>query len=159
MSFPIYQGKLGYRDRDVVVALKNGTTDTPEAIYSDVGKLHVLPYLWNPNSLAFEVSTGGSTPGANVTVTNFPATQPVSGPLTDAQLRASAVPTTKVYRTTRFDDTGTYTYLGSALPGSAEGSSVWQIRRMTNATLTIVYADGDANFDNNWTNRASLSYS
>lgn len=30
--------------------------------------------------------------GGNVSVTNFPATQPVSGPLTDAQLRATAVP-------------------------------------------------------------------
>jgi hypothetical protein len=39
------------------------------------------------------------TDGAQKTqVTNFPATQPVSGPLTDAQLRASAVPISLVER-------------------------------------------------------------
>lgn len=56
---------------------------------------------------AFSVPSGAAyTPGANprpwspatqavsgsVSVSNFPATQPVSGPLTDAQLRATAVP-------------------------------------------------------------------
>lgn len=71
-------GQLGYRWGDISVALRNGTTDQPEHILSDAGKLHVLPYLWNPNTLQFEVSTGGTTPGASVTVTNFPATQPVS---------------------------------------------------------------------------------
>lgn len=35
---------------------------------------------------------GGGGIGESVTVTNFPATQPVSGPLTDAQLRAAVVP-------------------------------------------------------------------
>jgi hypothetical protein len=41
-----------------------------------------------------EVGTSGllSVPYLPVSVSNFPATQPVSGPLTDAQLRNTAVP-------------------------------------------------------------------
>lgn len=43
---------------------------------------------------AVNIQDGGNsiTVDGSVTVSNFPATQPVSGPLTDAQLRATAVP-------------------------------------------------------------------
>lgn len=70
-------GQLGYRQSDITVALRNGTTDQPENVLSDSGKMHVLPYLWNPNTLQYEVSTA-STASGSVTVSNFPATQPVS---------------------------------------------------------------------------------
>ena len=46
-------------------------------------------------TLSFYVVRGmvrSNTISGSVTVTNFPAVQPVSGPLTDAQLRATAVP-------------------------------------------------------------------
>ena len=75
MTWATLQGKLGHRQGDIVVALRNGTTDTPEAINSDQGKMHVIAYVWNPNTLAFEVSTGGITPGTNVAVTNLPSDQ------------------------------------------------------------------------------------
>lgn len=77
MAFTEAIGKQGHRQGDMLVALKNGTRDTPELILSDEGHQHVLPYLWNPSTLAFEVSTGGGGAGS-VTVTNFPALQPVS---------------------------------------------------------------------------------
>lgn len=38
----------------------------------------VANLIWNTSTLAWEKSTGGATPGANVAVTNFPETQPVS---------------------------------------------------------------------------------
>lgn len=60
--------------------------------------------------------------------------------------------------TVRVDEGATYTYIGEADPGSAEGDAVWRVKRMTNATTTILWADGDTNFDNVWTNRASLTY-
>jgi hypothetical protein len=60
---------------------------------------------------------------------------------------------------TRMDEGATYTYIGKASPGSAEGSAVWQIARLTNANTTIVYANGSSSFDQIWTNRAILSYS
>lgn len=53
------------------------------------------------------------------------------------------------------------TYIGSAAAGSAQGSAVWRIKKMVEAAgiTTITYADGDTQFDNIWTNRASLTYS
>lgn len=53
------------------------------------------------------------------------------------------------------------TYLGKANPGSSEGSAVWQIKRLVevSGTTTVIYADGDANFDNVWTGHGTLSYS
>ncbi len=164
---PIAQGKLGYRGSDILVALRNTTNDTPEAIYSDDGKLHVLPYYWNPDTLAYEVSTGGTAPGGNVNVTNFPGTQPVSaaslplptGAATEATLDAILAATGGSAYSSRYDEGATYTYIGLADAGSAEGSAVWQVKRMTNTSLTIVFADGNTNFDNVWANRASLSYS
>lgn len=52
-------------------------------------------------------------------------------------------------------------YFGFALVGSSESSSVWKIKRLTvSSNITKVeYADGNINYDNNWSNRASLSYS
>ena len=62
---------------------------------------------------------------------------------------------------TRLDDTGTVTYVGKADPGSATSAAVWSIFRMTETgdDLVIEWADGDANPDNIWDNRASLTYS
>lgn len=60
----------------------------------------VYNYVWDTSTLAWVVASGGATPGTNVNITNsslpvtgtfWQATQPVSGPVTDAQLRASAV--------------------------------------------------------------------
>ena len=50
-------------------------------------------YVWDTDLMVWvaQESSGGAV-GAEVQVTNFPATQPVSGPLTDAQLRATPVP-------------------------------------------------------------------
>ena len=59
----------------------------------------------------------------------------------------------------RYDEGATYTYIGEAVPGSAEGSAVWRIKRLTNADNTIVWIDGNSNFDNVWDDHASGSYS
>lgn len=63
----------------------------------------------------------------------------------------------------RFDgEDATYNYVGDAPVGSAESDPIWRIYRLTNvgtASITKEWADGDSNFDNVWTNRASLSYS
>lgn len=59
----------------------------------------------------------------------------------------------------QLDEGATYTYAGEALPGTATSSVGWRIKRLTNATNALVWADGDSNFDNVWDSRASLSYS
>lgn len=54
----------------------------------------------------------------------------------------------------------TVTYIGKAQPGSAENAAVWQIKKITiSGTETITtYADGDADYNNVWDDRLSLSY-
>ena len=62
---------------------------------------YVANYVWDTGSLTWiPQSVSGAGPSSNVSVLNWPATQPVSiagsiavtGPLTDIQLRATAVP-------------------------------------------------------------------
>ena len=62
----------------------------------------------------------------------------------------------------RLDDTTTpsVTYVGEAPVGTATGTSAWRIKKLDETSgLVISWADGNGNFDNNWNNRASLSYS
>ncbi len=64
--------------------------------------------------------------------------------------------------TVRTDDaSATITYLGKALVGSSEAGAVWQIQRIEtiSAITTVLFAGGNADFDNVWNNRASLNYS
>lgn len=60
--------------------------------------------------------------------------------------------------TVRQANDGTYTYIGEALPGAATSAPVWRIQRITNADNTVLWADGDANFDNVWDNHLTLTY-
>lgn len=39
MTTGINQGKLGHREGDILVALRKGTADTPEALHSDAGSM------------------------------------------------------------------------------------------------------------------------
>lgn len=51
-------------------------------------------------------------------------------------------------------------YVGEAVPGSAQDSSVWRIRKVDMSSgISILWADGNAGFDNRWDQRASKSYS
>jgi len=56
----------------------------------------------------------------------------------------------------------TVIYKGEAIPGSLTSASVWRVRKLTLAgdgDVTEIWADGNANFDNVWDDRASLTYS
>lgn len=59
------------------------------------------------------------------------------------------------------DVVGSTTYIGEADPGSALASAVWRIKRIqvVGDVSTILWADGNSDFDNVWDNRAALSYS
>lgn len=62
----------------------------------------------------------------------------------------------------RIDEpTGNLSYIGKAELGSVNGDAVWKIQRITKSgkVTTILWADGDDEFDNVWDDRASLSYS
>jgi len=58
------------------------------------------------------------------------------------------------------DVDGNCTYVGEAEPGSAQSGSVWRIKRITETgeDLEIVWANGSAEFDKVWNDRASYSY-
>lgn len=100
--------------------------------------------------------TGGGG-GSNVPTVN--GSVPVVNP--DGSNISSSSSTTTNYAT-RVDDTTTenVTYLGKAIPGSANGDPVWQIQKIDETAGTVItWADGNDNFDNIWNNRASLIYS
>lgn len=61
--------------------------------------------------------------------------------------------------TYREHTSGSFTYYGVAAVGSSESNPVWRIFREEISTGTIIYADGNSNFDNVWSDRAGLSYS
>lgn len=59
-------------------------------------------------------------------------------------------------------DNGTYKYFGDAKAGTSLSTAAWRISRMTIATSQIQWCDGDNNFDNVFTDLATvaaLSYS
>ena len=62
-----------------------------------------------------------------------------------------------------YDGNNNAIYVGRARIGSAEGSALWAIKKITydgsNNATKDEYADGNDKFDNSWTNRAALSYS
>jgi hypothetical protein len=57
--------------------------------------------------------------------------------------------------------TSNVTYIGSAVPGSLTSDPVWQISKIDKTTAGVMvttWADGNAQFDNVWDNRASLTF-
>jgi len=57
-------------------------------------------------------------------------------------------------------ESGTDTYIADAAPGSLDSEAVWKIKKIDEASGTIVgWADGNASFDNLATDLPSLSYS
>lgn len=53
-------------------------------------------------------------------------------------------------------------YYGIASPGASESDPVWMIQKIVTGpgnSVAITYADGNAEFDNVWTDRTSLTYS
>ena len=58
-------------------------------------------------------------------------------------------------------ESASVTYLGYAGFGTATSSASWQIKKvLTSGTITsILYADGNDDYDNIWDNRSSLTYS
>ena len=58
------------------------------------------------------------------------------------------------------EPTATLMYVGKAQPGTLTSAAGWQIQKIDTATGTQVeWANGNANFESIWDNRASLAYS
>ncbi len=81
------------------------------------------------------------------------------GTLANPLVTSGAAP---AQQATRIDEASTtITYVGKAEVGTANSDAAWQISRisLSGSVTSIEFADGNANFDNVWNNRASLSYS
>ena len=57
------------------------------------------------------------------------------------------------------DDAGTYVYVGFAIAGTATSGATWKLMRITSASGSLMWADGNAYYDNVFDDRASKSYS
>lgn len=57
MTFSLQDDKLGFKLGEVLVGLESGTTDNPESIWVTQHGMHMLPFLWNPDTLSYEVET------------------------------------------------------------------------------------------------------
>ena len=63
------------------------------------------------------------------------------------------------------DAESNFTYIGEAVPGSTTDAAVWRIKRVEEVSgvggddYNILWADGTADFDKVWNNRATFSYS
>jgi hypothetical protein len=54
-----------------------------------------------------------------------------------------------------------FTYIGEAAPGGVANTAVWRIKRVTeyaNGYMEIIWANDSENFDKNWTQRATYTY-
>ena len=84
------------------------------------------------------------------------------GPITATQLGYKrGFNTIDIPMATKIDEaSATVTYVGKALLGSASSAAVWQIQKITVASTvtSITWADSDADFNNVWDDRASLTY-
>lgn len=59
---------------------------------------------------------------------------------------------------TKVTASGGYTYIGEALPGTAEAAEAWRCQRIDSSGTTL-WANGDGKFDNVATDLTALSYS
>lgn len=54
----------------------------------------------------------------------------------------------------------TVTYLGETVPDTATSASSWRIKKLDSTSgLIVTWADGNADFDKVWDDRASYTYS
>ena len=58
----------------------------------------------------------------------------------------------------KYDDTGTYLYVGLAAPGTLPSESEWQIKRITAATGNIDWAGTSVSFNKEWDERTGYGY-
>ena len=90
---------------------------------------------------------------------NVPTTNALNPAPTDRGLVSRNL---KVEYAIQIDEaSSTITYAGYAAVGTATSAASWRIKRISiSGTVTsITFADGDANYNNIWDNRAALSYS
>lgn len=130
MTFGLTPGKLGFKLGDVLIGLQSGTTDVPEAIKSTEGRLHGVTYLWNPDTLAYEVATTTTSTNGGLAL-QYDVASATDTYIGEAEAGSAA--SGSVWRIRKMVTTG--------------------------SDISITWADGDTLFNNVWDDRAALSYS
>lgn len=59
---------------------------------------------------------------------------------------------------TKITASGGYTYIGEAMPGASQASAVWRCQQI-DSNGSVLWADGNSDFDNVATDLTALSYS
>jgi len=95
-----------------------------------------LGYHWNSSSLAFEVNTGGTTAGTDVTVTNFPASYAVTGTFWQT---TQPVDLTKIGGAAVGADNGLYIRPGTGVSFAAAPASTWVSGALTLTDAATAY--------------------
>lgn len=137
---------------------------------SDHGSIKARNLIWNTNTLAWEAATGSLSGGSNVTVANFPSTQPISSTQLPAALTGAGYLKVSIEADNAggsaasailLDEaTADVTYIGTAAVGSAASAGVWSIKKLDQASgLSITWADGTSASTKTWNDRASYTYS
>ena len=147
-SYPVYADNVSGKQAQII-KLDKGT----EGLSSPITDANPLPVT----------VTAPVTIGASIDINSLPneGQQTMANSISVAiASNQSAVPVanTPSEYTIRMEEQSTYSYFGFALPSAVTSSAVWKVKRLTNADNTILFADGNANFDNIWDNRGSLTY-
>lgn len=140
----------------------SGIDELRDAYYIFVdaeGNIQVRMLQYDPDEMEWVPSQGGTGTGTEVQITN--ASIAVTGPLTNAELRAADVKVDETRFRVEVEKSGDYIYCGEAALGSAVSDSAWRIKRIDTASgnASVTWADGNDSFDNRWDQRASISYS
>lgn len=147
------------------VYVNNDTIE--KTIGAAIGNLVLLQGISDGTNARAMLGETDGTPHAKVTDSVLPdgaatAANQQTDALTDTELRASEVPVfqSETPYNMEYED-GATAYQGWAATGTLTSQALWRIRRIvtTGADVSIKWADGNASFDNEWDNRASLSYS
>lgn len=125
------------------------------------GRLTVVPVQYDAESMELVPIEGSASTGTEVKVMNFPALQNVTGPLTNAELRAADVPVSvaEENKAVKIYESGTDLYICKAAAVSALNAAVWQICKFDTTNLQMKWA-GTAynNLATNLATVAGLSY-
>jgi hypothetical protein len=72
----------------------------------------------------------------------------------------SAKRTIDATQSVKVTESGTTTYIATAVPGASQSDPVWRAMKINESSgVVITYADGNPNYDNVATNLSSLTYS
>lgn len=135
---------------NVVIVSRDGDDD---ATWD--GKVKNLVYDVDTLSWIAQTQSGGGGGGGG----DASAANQVTG---NASLASIDAKTPALEYAVKSDDVGGgVVYFGYATVGTSAASASWKIKKVTetDGDLEITFADGNANFDNTWNDRVSLSYS